>query len=306
MGNKCYKLLIGLTALILLSFFAKDSFAAGSATIYTSPASGNRNVGEKFSVDLVVDGGGTAFNAAKLNVSVSNNLVIKDITLGNCDFAFVTTPTVNNPSFVGAILGGSSLKCNVYTMILQVREVGNGYIVLSNGSIKAYSKATEIFSFAKNSVFVLNPSSTGVQSLVIDQTQAALLQTTPNSYGIVLTIKNQDGATLPGAVVDISYQNTDKSKNLQSVLSQSTNTNGVVQFANLRKGTYIVKAQYQGKLLAEKVINLNDQNRVVALGIQAKSTGINILWIIIIVATMIIVTAVSVVVYKKRNLLFKK
>ena len=123
-----------------------------TATINTSPSSGTFSVNQEFSIDLVIDGGGQAFNAAQATVVVSGNLSVKALTItatssGGCNFTFVNqnkTPTASDPSFTGAILNGSSLHCILYTLTLQGSATGGGAVTLTKGKVKAYANHDEI------------------------------------------------------------------------------------------------------------------------------------------------------------------
>ncbi len=123
-----------------------------TATINIDPPSGTFSVGQEFTVDLVIDGGGEAFNAAKADVTVSSNLTVKSLTItpissGGCNFVFINankTPKTSDPSFAGAILNGSSLHCNLYTLTLQTTATGNDTIMLKSGSVKSYADHNEI------------------------------------------------------------------------------------------------------------------------------------------------------------------
>lgn len=130
----------------------QNAASVKTATINTSPSSGTFSVNQEFTVDLVIDGGGEAFNAAQATVAVSSNLSVKTLTItptssGGCNFIFVNlkkTPTVTDPSFAGGILNGSSLHCNLYTLTLQGTAQGTGAITLRNGSVKSYANHNEI------------------------------------------------------------------------------------------------------------------------------------------------------------------
>lgn len=300
------KLLIIILAIFLAAQFNKVN-AAGSATIYVSPSAGNYNVGQIITADVIIDGAGEIFNAAKADVNVSTNLAVKDLTLGNCDFAFIKTPATSALSFVGVILGGSSSKCTVYRLTLQVIKTGQGYVTLANGSVKSYKKALEILSTSKNSTFTLNPSSDNKQSIVnLESPQPSEApQNNLFSYNIILNIKNENGASLPGALVNVEYQSQTKTQGVPQVYTQSSNDKGIVEFSNIPKGIYKIKTQYQGKVLAENILNVGGTSKSIMLGIQAKQT-FNPIWLILITAIVILFAIISVVIYKKRNNLFPK
>jgi len=299
------QLIIFVVLIFFVAQFSKAN-AAGSALIYVSPSAGNYNVGQIFTADVIIDGAGTVFNAAKADVSVSTNLVVKDLTLGDCDFAFIKTPTANMLSFVGVILGGSSSKCTVYKLTLQVIRTGQGYITLANGSVKSYPKALEIFSSSKNSTFALSPSSNNQQAMsnLATPQSSETPQNNLSFYNIILNIKNENGASVPGALVNVEYQGLEKNQSIFQSLAQTTNATGTVEFTNIPKGVYKIKAVYQGKVLAENILNVGGTSKSIILGIQAKQT-FNPIWIIILLIVIFVAVA-GIVIYKKRNNLVLK
>lgn len=123
-----------------------------TASILVSPSSGAFVPGQTFSIDLKVDGGGQAFNAAQAKLSISNNIQVKSLAItpgdsGGCNFLWANqnkTPTVNDPSFAGAILKSSSLGCTVYTLTLQALSDGIGTVTFVAGSVKSYTTHQEI------------------------------------------------------------------------------------------------------------------------------------------------------------------
>jgi hypothetical protein len=134
-----------------------------TATINTNPSTNNLTVGQTFSVDVVIDGGGQAFNAAQSTVTVSSNLLIQSLTVtasasGGCNFIFVNknkTPTIANPSFAGAILNGSSPKCTLYTLNMQAVAAGTGTITFTKASVKAYGSHNEILLSTQNGTYII-------------------------------------------------------------------------------------------------------------------------------------------------------
>ncbi len=296
------KLLI-IILIIFLTALSNKANAAGSPAIYISPSAGNYNVGQTFAADVIIDGAGEIFNAAKADISVSTNLAVKDLTLGDCDLAFIKTPTTSALSFVGVILGGSSSKCTVYRLTLQVIRTGQGYVTLANGSVKSYPKALEILSSSKNSVYTLNPSSDNQQSIAnLENTQPSEApQNNLSSYNIILNIKNENGTSLPGALVNVEYQDKTKTQGVPQVYTQSSNDKGIVEFFNVPKGIYKVKAQYQGKVLAENVINVGGTSKSIMLGIQAKQTFDPRLLLLVFIPLIIVLSAVIIFIYKRRN-----
>src|SRR5207249_1544493 len=93
-----------LSILMLPLWLVAPAAHAASATMSIAPYTGSYTVGAPFSVDLVIDGKGEAFNAAEATVDVSSALQITNVILGDCHFSFIKTPTTTDPSFTGAIL----------------------------------------------------------------------------------------------------------------------------------------------------------------------------------------------------------
>jgi len=122
-----------------------------TATINASPASVTLTIGSPTTVNVTVNGGGQAFNAAQATVTVSANLSVTGLSItpaasGGCNFSYTQTPTTTNPSFAGAILASSSTLCTVYALTLNPTSAGTGTISFTNGSVKAYATNGEILS----------------------------------------------------------------------------------------------------------------------------------------------------------------
>lgn len=121
------------------------SLAQGSlpGSMSVSPSTGTIRPGSIIDVNVNISGGGTAFNAAQATVTVSNNLHILALTPGNCGFTYIVTPTIANPSFVGATLGSSTLGCTVYT--LSIQGAGSiGAVSLTDAELASASDASEL------------------------------------------------------------------------------------------------------------------------------------------------------------------
>lgn len=130
--------------------------------ISASPASGIRTVGVPFNVSVVVSDYTDLFNAAQATVALSSNLSITGIhnpTSGACHLQYTQTPTTSNPSFAGAIYGGSSLGCTIYSLTLLPTDSGTGTITFTNSSLKRYSDGSEILTGVNNATFAISSSS---------------------------------------------------------------------------------------------------------------------------------------------------
>jgi len=271
--------------LILFIFIMLGLKSAGSvnaASIAPSPDKGNYSEGQTFTTSIVVDGEGTAFNAAKVSITPSKNIQIQDITLGDCDFAFVNTPTFNNPSFTGVILGGSSTKCTVYTLTLKALNSGQEYLSLSNGSVKTYKKSSEILSSLKNGVYAISGSSnsqvnstSGIEELAKRSGKTQTNEGKGNNYKVILGVKNEDGSPLSGTMVVLVSQESKEYREL-------SDTQGIVEFSNIPKGIYKVKTVFKDGKTSEKILNIDGVNKTIALGVQAKKNVFDYRWLLLL------------------------
>ncbi len=147
--------------------------------IGVSPSSATVSAGTPFNVDVIVDGGGQAFNAAQATVAVSSGLSVTGLhnpSSNACNFQYTQTPSVSNPSFAGAIYSSSSTNCNVYTLTLT--PTGDGTVTLTNASIKSYADSSEILSTVQNGTFTVGtptptPTPSGTVATIDDSVQGA-------------------------------------------------------------------------------------------------------------------------------------
>jgi len=142
-----------------VNFYDQNQFK-----VVASPLSGTKSVGTPFSVNVKInDASTTALNAAQATVAISSNLSVVGLnypTTNSCNFHYTKTPTVSDPSFAGAIFGGSSSGCTVYTLTLTPTATGTGTIDISNQSIKSYTDGSELASDVVNGSYTLNAGPT--------------------------------------------------------------------------------------------------------------------------------------------------
>lgn len=144
--------------------------------IAANPTSSNVSVGTPFNVDVKVNSDSDhAFNAAQATVSVSSNLSVTGIhnaTSNACNFQYTKHPKPSDPSFAGAIFGGSSAGCTVYTMTLTPTATGTGTVNFTNASIKSYADNSDILTGTESGSYTIavgpTPTPTsGVNQLTI-------------------------------------------------------------------------------------------------------------------------------------------
>lgn len=159
-----------------------------SAEIAANPSSSSVTVGTPFTVDVKVTDTGDAFNAAQSTVAVSSNLSVTGIsypTANSCNFNYTKRPTTSDPSFAGAIFGGSSLGCTAYTLTLSPNATGTGTITFTNGSIKAYADNSEMLTGVQDGSYTISAGPTPTPTVGVPQlTITSPLLTYLTSYSL--------------------------------------------------------------------------------------------------------------------------
>jgi hypothetical protein len=238
----------------LAIFIQHPQILAATTTLQASPQTGSFD--KAFDVNLIIDGHGEVFNAAQAKVNASPNLYIEGITLGDCNFSFLTTPNRINPSFKGVILGGSSSKCTVYTLTMAAKAKGDATITIADAKVIGY----------KNPVNLSTKIYNGTYTLSSITTKGVLGEKTVNSkkelYGIILTVLSSDNKTIKNINVTL---NTAQGK---LPIDKKTDNHGKVTFLNLQPGIYTVTIKEQ-----KTILNLKGKDHIIELSIKLKPEG---------------------------------
>ena len=246
-------------SLSLISFFTltvSGAFAA-STTLGMSPQSGS--FGKPFSVDLVIDGHGDKFNAAQATVNLSANLKMQNLVLGDCNFSFLTTPSLQNPSFAGVILSSSATNCTVYTLTLVPVAKGNGSISLTKASVRRYGDAVNVLSSTQNGTYTLTAALKAPA-----EPSTNMMNSQNGLYTVVLKISSsQDTPVTPATVLLKQVSGTQQQQ-------ATTDATGTVQFSNLKTGIYDATIEENNTKVGENIINVSGANHVLMLGINLK------------------------------------
>jgi hypothetical protein len=290
------------------------AFAAGPS-ISVNPATANWTVGQTYSVQFVVDGSGQEFDVASADVGFSSNLSVQGVVLGDCNFAFVKTPSTQNLSFAGAILGGSSNHCTAFTAQIKPVNSGIGAVTLSNGSIISHtSPSHEIISSVQNGRFALNNE--GVTAQVISPVPPVLVsptrvpaRTTQPTPQTVAARQSQIASIVEPAATSYKLDITVFDPLLNPAINrlvelvnldkkQTTNKAGQVEFRGVVGGVHTIQVKDKNKNLAEQIVNLSGPQQVYALSIiesqnklpqpTQSGTGNSLLKIILIAVGVIV------------------
>jgi hypothetical protein len=242
--------------LLILSTLNVQNVFAADTTIAPSPSKGSFN--KPFSVNMVIDGHGDKFNAAQAKVNISSNLIVQNLTLGDCNFSFLHTPSIENPSFAGVIISTYSTKCTVYTLTLAPKEKGKAKINLSNVSIKRYGDAVNILSSVANGSYNL----TGVTNTATGQINQVENTSTKGLYTLYLKVFSSGTTPVSDAIVTL---NATSARNKHTGITDKI---GTAHFSNLQSGVYDAVVTEKGSKVGETIINVNGTNHVLTLSIN--------------------------------------
>lgn len=296
MKHRQWKILGGLFfSVFCLVLFVPGAFA-GNATIEVSPATNTSPVGSSFQAALVVNGGGAQLNAAAATITLSSNIQVTDLKLGDCGFAFVKTPSTSDPSFAGAILGGSTPGCTVYTLTLQPTKSGSASLGLSKASVKEYKTAQELLSSTTDGQYTIE----GTTSTSVAAPTTSLSPTQPPT--------EQSGLKY----YTIIYSPAVSSQNTQVILDPNTpaekagvlgttNNNPTVTFENVPAGVHTIETTTNGQKVAKEVVNISGPNRTISFGKSLKPPPPLAIWIVVFLIFVLLVGGISYRMYLYRK-----
>ncbi|SRR5260221_672302 len=268
---------------------------AASGILGVSSQTGEYQTGQVFDIRVTLDGGGTPLNAAKASVIISQSLRVQSVTLGDCGFAFVLTPTQTDPSFAGVILGGSTTSCTVYTLTLQAIQPGVGSITFINGSIKSYKGASETLSLSKNGVYTLNGSSSSNSTISL----APTIPPTTTSQGIKLYTLVTN-ITLPSNVPASSVKILlDPNMPGQRVVAGSEAVLGYpIVFDRVPQGVHTLEVISGTQPISKQIVAIGGTNGTLVFGVSQKKSAPT-LWYLILILCILLISIGGFIVYKR-------
>lgn len=294
----------------LIVFFVVTGFAyASDGTISVEPLKGNFDNGQVFSADIKIDGGGVSFNASKASIAVSPNLLVQSVTLGDCGFAFVRTPSSGSLSYAGVILGGSKASCIVYTLKLKVLSVGTGYIFISDGAIKSYKGAEEILSSVKNSSYVFgNGQGANANAVIptpVPTEPPLMLANGEKLYTLIYSVKPLDDKSTSSMSVVLDPQLPAKIIVNPSPIPENPSVLAAT-FDNVPEGVHTLSVLADNKPVSKEIVTISGPNREISFGVSSKPTTVYQNYILAVMVIIIILT-VGVIGYifywKKKHIL---
>ncbi len=167
-------------------------------------------MGTPFTIDVIASSTAQAFNAAQATVTVSANLAITSLTTppsGACNFTYSQTPTINNPSFAGALFGTSKTSCTVYRLTLVPTAAGTGSVTFTNAALKTYADGVELTPVMQNGSYTISANPTPTPTPVLAPlTLTSPILTYTSSYNLTGT-KDSRATTvfINGSSAGLSY-----------------------------------------------------------------------------------------------------
>lgn len=287
-------------AVFFILMFSNQKVLAGSGNISVSPQSGSYAVGSVFSANIIINGGGTPFNAAKATVLTSQTLNVTDLTIGDCGFAFVKTPTIDDISFAGVLLGSSTQYCTLYNLKIKAVSPGSAYILLSDASIKSYKGALELISSVQRGNYTFNPTSSTNSISVFQPTPTRAPQLDPKGnklYDVSYSI------TLPNNIPPSEVITTlDSILPTQTTIVPSSQPNSKtlkLTFNNIPQGVHKITSFYRNAPIANQIVTISGNNKDIVFGASAtKENNQYLIWYALIALLLVSLCAVGVIVYK--------
>lgn len=302
MGIKNFcKIIIAFFAITFFIFlFSNQNAFAVSGNISVSPQSGSYSIGDIYSAKITINGGGTPFNAAKASISTSQTLRVTELTMGDCDFAFVKTPTISDISFAGVLLGSSTQSCTLYNLKIKAISPGSAYILLSDASIKSYKGALELISTIQNGNYTFkNQSSTNNLNVSeINPTQAPKLDSSGRKlYDISYSITLPNNIPASDVITTLDSISPTQTNIVPS--TQSNTTSLEILFKNIPQGVHKITSSYKNQPIADQIITLSGNNKDLVFGTSAvKDENQYLVWYLLILLLLISLSIVCVVIYK--------
>lgn len=242
---------------LLLSFFILVPQTFASQTVMeVTPKGGSFD--KPFPVSIMIDGKGDVFNAAESTVILSPNLSVKDVTLGDCNLSYLTTPNVDNLSFSGVILSGSSKKCTVYRATVIPTAKGKATISLSKSAVRRYGDAVNVLTTSTNGSYTL----TGVSST---KPQKQSEEKANGLYTVSINLVAKENEPLQDAIIILA------SPSATSPLQTKTNQAGEAQFSSIKQGIYQATVTKNGKEVAKTIVNVKGSNPNLTFGINLEN-----------------------------------
>ncbi len=287
--------------ILLFLFVSRNAAFAENGAISVVPESATETYGQEFNVDVEIDGGGTAFNAAKATVTLSPELAIQSLTLGNCGFALVRTPTESNPSFAGVILGGSSNVCTIYTLIIKGKGTGTGHVLVSDASIKSYKGAGELLSSVRSGSYtIVQNTSSGINFTTVSApspTQAPLVINGAKLYNILYTVSLPKNIPASSVIVTLDPQLPSKISAAPATEPGSPQT-VTATFQNVSEGVHTITAYSNDRTISTQIANITGSNRNLEFGTSTKQGVPSWIWYLIGVILAVLLIVVGVFAYK--------
>lgn len=168
------KYFLSLIMAVFFVFFGFNSASAESAKLFLYPSSGEYNVGENFTIQVMTDsGGGSGINAGSAEISFDTNyLLVKEVTkTGSIFDLWTSSPTFSNKSGLISFSGGlipppyKGDNGTIVSITFMSLQTGDTQVNFNSGMITASDgKGTDILDGMLGSNFTFVEKETGNDS----------------------------------------------------------------------------------------------------------------------------------------------
>ncbi len=274
---------VSFVVFFFMIFSPASSVFAASTTLSVSPSEGTFD--KEFTVNVVVDGHGDVFNAAQATASLSAQLAIKEVVLGDCGFSFITTPSSSDLSFSGVLLGKKAQKCTVYSATLIPIEKGTGTLSFPKATVRKYGDASNVLSSIKNGSYEL----TGT----VKDDSLKVPTPTGDNYTVIIKLINTSDQPASSQVVSLTPAEAENS------FKSTTDKSGNAKFENVKKGVYVIGVEGQKET---KILNINGSNHVITFSMKISATSKYFIYIATsILLAIFLMGVIGYFIKKKRN-----
>ncbi len=287
-------------AVCLISLFFSQKTLAADGAITLSPQTGNYTNGQTFNISIGIDGGGTPFNAAKATVAISKELSVQDLTIGNCDFAFVKTPTQTDPSFAGVILGGSSKACTVYELELKAISSGTASITLVDTAATTYKGAEKILLSVGYGRYTITGTATAISASPSPIEEPTLNSNGAKLYDIHFTFPLPKNIEVPALKVVLDSKLPEEMV-VTPVLSPENSNSAVATFEKVPEGVHTISTLHDEKVLSKQIVNVSGNNKNLTFGVGAKKPSYSWILYSLMVGAVICLSILGAYLYRRRN-----
>ncbi len=183
-------LVLGFIGILIAGFGIYNlAKAATTASVYVSPASATKNVGDEFDISVVATPEGGSIDTFQGKLTLNDNLACESVSMATDLLATLDNKlTCDDITFSLGIPKGTTSSKTLFTVKVKGVSVGTGTATLSN--LIVLSAGSEVASSASNGIYILTAAETTTETT--EKTSVKELPKTGcdncNSLSLLMTI----------------------------------------------------------------------------------------------------------------------